>query len=262
MFSAYEPLELAWIGLCVFLLGMGKGGVPVGAIALPLLLLVWPADAPDVTRDAVGFMLPLLCAMDVVAVTVYRRHIDWSYVRGLLPGSLCGVALGSLLFVQRVPIPEAVLKCGVGVIGILFVLYQVTSRLIARRVQQARFTTRAGWRHGCGAVAGFVSTLAHAAGPVARVYFLSAPLPKMPFAATFAAFFLVLNAVKMPPYIALDMIHLDNLKLAAATAPLIPLGVGTGYVITRYLPGRQYFGLIYVVLLVTSITLIVKSIPH
>jgi hypothetical protein len=39
----YAALDLFWIGLSLFMIGMSKGGFPVGAIALPILILVWPA---------------------------------------------------------------------------------------------------------------------------------------------------------------------------------------------------------------------------
>lgn len=72
--SNYALLDLFWIGLSLFLLGMSKGGFPVGAIALPILILVWPTQA-QAARESVGFMLPMLCLIDVVALTIYWRHV-------------------------------------------------------------------------------------------------------------------------------------------------------------------------------------------
>ena len=68
--------SLAWIALAVFLLGMSKGGFPVGPVALQIFVLFWPA-AVDPARAAVSFMLPILCAMDIIAVIFYRKDIVW-----------------------------------------------------------------------------------------------------------------------------------------------------------------------------------------
>ena len=42
----YGALDLFWIGLSLFLIGMSKGGFPVGNIALPILIFIikfgWP----------------------------------------------------------------------------------------------------------------------------------------------------------------------------------------------------------------------------
>ena len=97
--SQYAFLDLFWIGLSLFLIGMSKGGFPVGAIALPILILVWPAQA-EAARAAVGFMLPMLCLMDVVALLFYWRHVQWGRIVYLLPAMITGVIVASYLFVS------------------------------------------------------------------------------------------------------------------------------------------------------------------
>ena len=42
--SQYVALDLFWIGLSFFLIGMSKGGFLLGSIALPILILVWPSQ--------------------------------------------------------------------------------------------------------------------------------------------------------------------------------------------------------------------------
>jgi hypothetical protein len=59
----------ATVWTCVSVLPpvMSKGGLPVAPVALPILILAWP-DRNAAARQAVAFMLPLLCAMDIVAL--------------------------------------------------------------------------------------------------------------------------------------------------------------------------------------------------
>jgi hypothetical protein len=80
LLTAYASIDLGWIALSLFLIGMSKGGFPVGSIATPLLVLMWPAQA-GAARAAVGFMLPLLILMDVASISLYRKHVQWNRIR-------------------------------------------------------------------------------------------------------------------------------------------------------------------------------------
>ena len=129
--AQYNLSELFWIGLSLLLLGMGKGGFPVGTIALPILILVWPAQA-HAARSAVGFMLPMLCLMDLVALLFYWRQVQWKRLRFLMPATILGVAVASVLFVSNegalIAVSDQVLKLLIGLLGILFVGYFAAPR--------------------------------------------------------------------------------------------------------------------------------------
>jgi len=79
------------------------------------------------------------------------------------------------------------------------------------------------------------------------------------FAATTCAFFWMLNLMKLVPFIGLGRIHPENLKLGAVLLPVIPFGVALGWWLTRKTQQKHYMALIYVVLFVTSVSLIVKA---
>ncbi len=256
----YTTAELGWIGLSILLLGMSKGGFPVGAIALPVIVLVWPDEAAA-ARSAVAFMLPMLCVMDIFAVAFYRRQIDWRRILPLFPGMLAGVAIASVLFVSPgnpiLAISDRGLKLLIGLIGIVFTVYQFTrTKILARleahhpgRVMQSVF----------GLGAGVTSTLAHAAGPVLQMYLLPQHLAKLRFAGTTAAFFFVLNLVKVAPFWMLGRFSRDGLMLGVKLLPVIPVGVVLGYVLVRLVPQHVYRRVNYVVLGVTSAVLVVKA---
>ena len=257
---SYEATDLFWIGLALFLTGMGKGGFPVGPVALPMLVLVWPVQAVA-AREAVGFMLPMLCLMDVVALAFYWKHILWGRLVYLLPATLLGVLLASFLFVSSsealIAVSDQMLKMLIGLLGVSFVLYFATKRWILRHLH----AEEPDWVKGSvfGFAAGMTSTLAHAAGPVMQMYLLPQELEKKKFAATSCAFFWLLNLVKLLPFTLLGRIHADNLKLGAVLLPVIPLGVACGWLLTHKTRQQHYLLLIYAVLLITSITLIVKA---
>ena len=257
--AQYAGLDLFWIGLSLFLIGMSKGGFPVGAIALPILILVWPAPA-QAARAAVGFMLPMLCLMDIVALFFYWRHVQWGRLVYLMPATIFGVVLASFLFVSNeaaVAVSDRALKILIGGLGIVFVVYFAAKKWILRHIHASEPT----WGKGgiFGFAAGITSTLAHAAGPVMQMYLLPQHLEKKKFAGTSCAFFWMLNLIKLYPFIYLGRINAEGLKLGGVLFPVIPLGVALGWWLTHKTEQKHYTALIYAVLLITSVTLIFKA---
>jgi len=110
-----------------------------------------------------------------------------------------------------------------------------------------------------GFAAGMTSTLAHAAGPVMQMYLLPQHLEKKKFAGTNCAFFWILNLVKLIPFILLGRNQPENLQLGGVLLPVIPLGVALGWWMTHKTEQKHYTALIYIVLLITSVTLIIKA---
>ena len=75
----------------VILLGLAKGGFSgMGALSLPMLLF-----AVDPVQAA-AILLPILMVQDVVSVWAFRRTIDWSVIRAMLPGATLGILIGYL----------------------------------------------------------------------------------------------------------------------------------------------------------------------
>lgn len=260
LFETYSGAQLGWIAFFILLLGMAKGGFPIGAIVLPLLILVWPEKAGD-TKSVAAFMLPMLCLMDVFAVGFYRKHIRWERILPLLPAAVLGVALASFLFLfgtSFASFSDRWLKLMIGLIGLLFVAYQLCRKIILTRLA----TTTPSWKKagGFGFSAGVTSTLAHAAGPLAQMYFLPQELNKMALAASMAGFFFVLNLIKVIPYFLSGQFTREGLLLCTLMLPVIPLGVAAGYTGVRMMKSDTYRGFIYCILFCTSCLLIFRSV--
>ncbi len=253
--------QTLWMALAVFLLGMSKGGFPVGQLALPILILVWP-DQTQSAQAAVAFMLPLLCVMDIVALWVYRRHILWPRIVPLLPSTVAGILAGSLLYATQAPalaaISDRVLKLAIGSIGVLFVIYHLARDRVLARLAEA---PRPGpvKRAAFGFAAGLTSTIAHAAAPLMQMYFLPQRLEKLHFAGTTCAFFFLLNHLKLIPFSLLGRLSLPGPALGAVLLAIIPLGIAAGHGTVKAMRGQHYVWFIQGVLLVASLTLIVKA---
>ena len=214
-----DPLFYAAAIPAVLLFGISKGGFGggLGTAAVPLMaLVVSPVQAAVI-------LLPILCLMDLVALWKFRGKWVWPELRILLPASLLGILVGTLLFGYMSPF---VVKLIVGTVAITFTLHYWISRHRYRQPSLPDFPRKYGI---VGAsVAGFTSFVAHAGGPPINMYLLRRPLNRTDFAATTIVFFAVVNYVKLVPYTWLGQFDATNLATSAALAILAPIGVLTG----------------------------------
>ena len=79
-----------------------------------------------------------------------------------------------------------------------------------------------------GLFAGFTMMIANAAGPVMTLYLLAMRLDKLGFLGTGAAFFLVINWIKVPFAVQLGIINTSSLSLNLWLLPAVALGALLG----------------------------------
>ena len=156
-----------WVvaGIAVIFVGIAKAGFGggVGAIATPLMALVLPV------AEAAALLLPLLILADQVAVYKYRSKVDSKTLWLTLPGAVVGIGLAWLIFDQLVA-QERILKIGIGIISLFFVIYQVSRDFLLNRLDGVRFPNWVGIL--LGTTAGFTSTIAHVGGPPFQIYLI------------------------------------------------------------------------------------------
>lgn len=235
--------------LALLLVGIGKAGFGggVGIVATPLMALTIPV------ADAAALLLPLLMIMDVFSMQHYWRTYDRRSILLMLPGAVAGIAVGGLFF-GYFSGNERVLQLGIGVLALLFVLFQVARRLILGALEGKRPPDAAGVA--LGSVAGFTSTLAHAGGPPAAVYLLPQQLPRQIFVGTTVIFFAAVNWIKVVPYSYLGLLRVGNLAVILLLSPICFLGVRLGI----YLNGRVnevwFNRVVYTLLFFTGLQLV------
>src|SRR3954470_17305786 len=85
--------------LAIFLIGLTKSGFGSGAgLMIAPMTTFAMAHIPKYGTDAVlGLLLPLLLIGDIIAIWQYRRLLSMQIVRRLIPGTILGVLVGSLL---------------------------------------------------------------------------------------------------------------------------------------------------------------------
>jgi uncharacterized protein len=226
------PALSAWqwlLGMvCAFFVGVAKTGVPgFGILVVPLMVLA-VGDA----RLSAGWLLPLLCAGDLFGVFYYRRHAQVRRLFSLTPWVLVGMAAGAV----ALGAPEQYLRRLVGAIVLVMIALHLARRAGKGRPPPERMAPQAAY----GAVAGFATMVANAAGPVMNAYLLSRRLPKEEFIATGAWFFLVINLSKVPVYGYHGLIGARSLLFDLLLLPLLIAGALSGRAIFRRLPQRAF----------------------
>lgn len=216
-----EPLQWILAVLGAVMVGMSKTGVAgLGALAVALFVHVFASS-----KQASGLVLPLFVLGDCVAVLSYRAHAQWQFLWRLMPWTAAGVMLG---YVALGHISDAIAR---SLIGAIIVSLSVLG--LWRRY--ARADTRdgaAGWHWSSaaalGVVAGFITLVANAAGPLMAIYLIAMRLPKMQFVGTAAVFFMALNLFKVPFMAGLGLINAQSLALNLKLAPAVLAGALAG----------------------------------
>jgi uncharacterized membrane protein YfcA len=240
-----------WISaICaVILIGIAKAGfgAGVGVLATPLMALTMPV------AEAAALLLPLLIISDIFAVANYRFHFDRRNIKLMLPGAFVGIMLGGVFFGYFMS-KEQILKVGIGILSVAFVIFQLARSSILGAIEKRR-------AHGAegvvmGAIAGFTSTLAHAGEPPVIVYLLPQKLSPTLFVGTTVIFFAFTNIVKLIPYGSLGLLKVGNLTTTALLSPLCYIGIKLGVCLNKYFSETWFKRFVYGALFLTGVQLI------
>ncbi|WP_135507304.1 sulfite exporter TauE/SafE family protein [Roseovarius aestuariivivens] len=227
--------------------GISKGGFGSGAAFAGSSILALFVDP----GTALGIMLPLLMLIDATSVRAYWRKWSWPDARLMLLGALPGVLFGAALYSV---VDDDVIRLLIGTICLVFVAWQVMTRSGAIAKSRTNLPRAAGVV--AGIITGFTSFVSHAGGPPAAVYLLSRGLEKTTYQSTTVLVFWIMNIVKFVPYAFLGMFTLRTLTVDLFLAPFAVLGAWLGVKAHRLVSENLFFGLTYLLLVVTGIKLI------
>lgn len=246
-------LDLAWYGwallaLAAGIVGISKTAIPgAGTIAVAIFAAVLPA------RQSTGTILLLLIVADVFAVLMYRRHANWRALVRLVPAVVAGVLLGVVFLAFA---DDAWVKRVIGVILLGVVIITLLRRRAGRVIADGRPHLVATATYG--ALGGFTTMVANAAGPVMSMYFLAARFPVKEFLGTAAWFFAIINIAKLPFSVGLGLITVPGLVLDAILVPLVVGGALLGRWIAGRIDQRLFERLVIVFTIVGAVYLLVS----
>tara|TARA_R110001592_G_scaffold199532_2_gene448052 strand:- start:463 stop:1287 length:825 start_codon:yes stop_codon:yes gene_type:complete len=250
------PPILFWIcvALAIVIQGISKSGFAGGAgiLSLPLMMLVMPVDKVAAT------LLPLLILCDLNAIYHHRHNKDWTQILRIYVPSCLGIVLGAIVWwkigKEGIDYYGLIIKRMVGVIAILFGLY-----IIAKDRSMAWVAHRKAGKKTAvvtGILAGFTSTIAHAAGPIVSLYVYSQGFGKTLFVGTVAWTFTLINLTKLPFYTWAGLIKTDVLMFDLCLVALIPLGSWLGHWMHHRVSEWWFSRIIMVFTLVAGVQLV------
>ncbi len=258
----------AWIvgALTALLVGVSKTGIPgAGILAVPVMATLFDGKA------SVGMLLPMLITADVFAVWYHHRSAQWDKVWELLPWVVAGAVVAAVVLVFVGDQPQAStgetaavntgrdpFKILIGCVVIVMLIVRGLRHWLGDRLTPSTGIAVAG----TGALTGFATTLANAAGPVMTLYLAGMKMPKARFMGTNAWFFLILNVAKVPVYLLVDqlsagpaMISAESLAYNLLMAPIIVAGCGLGILAFRGVPQRLFDILVLVLAAAAAVQL-------
>lgn len=247
-----QVIEFGWqffaVGIPAIIFGgISKGGFGSGAafVAGAILALVVPPGA------ALGIVLPLFMLVDAATLKPYWGKWHWPSAKGLMIGAVPGCVMAAWLYAF---VDADVFRLLIGVICLAFAAFQISRALGWLTVRHMPFSAPLAWL--AGMVSGFTSFVSHAGGPPSAVFLLSQGVSKTAYQATTVLVFWAVNWMKVVPYAFLGIFSWDTIMGSLALAPFALIGAWIGVRAHHLVPERLFFGLTYVLLVLTGVRLI------
>ncbi len=233
-----------WLTLAgaVMLSGISKTSFAgsLGLLAMPLLLLAFPADR------ALALLLPVLILCDAFTLQSSWNKWDLTALRFLLLPAIIGIVAASFVLLL-VTIQQLQLFIGIG--ATLFALRYFYGNADLRLFAGAKAGISLGF------ISGVSSTLLHAGGPPLSLHLLARQLPPVSYIATSAVFFAVLNLLKVPAYWLTGQFDPADILRVLYCTPLAFIAVQAGVWVQRNLPQQYFIRLLYLLLLLSGLAI-------
>lgn len=240
-----DLLPWAWAVLAVAALtiGLAKTAIPGGGI-LPVALFAAVLPA----RTSTAALLLLLIVGDMFALVAYRRHAHWPTLLRLAPAVVAGLLAGFAFLALG---DDSIVRRAIGIILLVMIAVTLWRRLRRRRTDAAPAEHGVVVASTYGALAGFTTMVANAAGPVMSMYFLAMRTPVQVFLGTSAWFFAIVNLVKVPFLAGIGLFDGQVLLMDAVLIPLVVVGALVGVRVARRMK-QQVFDWIVITLTIVG----------
>ncbi|MFQ3251316.1 MAG: putative membrane protein YfcA [Glaciecola sp.] len=234
------------IAIVVLLIGISKSAFAgaLGVFAVPLLMFKFSAV------EAITLMLPLLIIADAMSIRSYWKKWDKRLLASLIPGAAIGIISANLLIEY---INSDYLRIIIALICILFALKNLFLKQL-----KLNFINNPIGAVVMSASSGVSSTLVHAGGPPLLIYFTAIELARTKFVATAAAFFAIMNLMKLVGVVSLGLLSIETVLTAAAFFPLAILGNWLGVRINQGLDKDLFLKVMNYLLLMLGLWLAFK----
>jgi uncharacterized membrane protein YfcA len=224
----FSPAAYMILGLAAFFSGISKTGVPgLGILGVVLVPMIIPA------KLSTGYVLPFLIFADVMAVIYWRKAAVWRHIIAVLPSMLFGIFIGYLLMDR---IDDAAYGKVLGAIVVFIISFDWARRRFALSIPAD--SRPVAWSMGF--LAGLMTMLANAAGPVMMIYLLAMNISKEEFVGTNAWLYFIVNLSKVPFSMHLGLITPDSFWVNAVLLPSVVAGGIAGVFVMRAIPEKAF----------------------
>ncbi|MFT3789022.1 MAG: sulfite exporter TauE/SafE family protein [Tepidisphaeraceae bacterium] len=252
-----------WLLICfaIFLIGLTKSGLGagMGLIVVPLTALGLGHTSRG-SEAALGLLLPLLIAGDLMSVWQYRRVFSFQLVKPLMLPTAIGIGLGSgllyLIHQQNAQLIGTLMRLEIGLESVVLVGLSWWREFRGLQHKLLPEPLRS-WLSGL--FTGVSTTLAHAAGPVVAMYLLPLKPQRQVFVGSAAVFFFLANTAKLPTYILAGQFAKAEPSFIVKFLPLVVAGALVGFYLVRRMTDSGYLKLINVATFVIGVYLVIES---
>ena len=214
-------------------------------VAMPLLAMVVEL------KTATPLVAFVLMTIAVVILLKNWRVADLSAALRLVLSSCLGIPVGLILLKG---VPEGLMKAFLGVLIILFSLYNLANRHL-KIINLSRVSGGSGLAYLFGFLAGVLGAAYNTSGVVITIYATLRDWPPDRFRSTLQSYFVFTGFLILASHGLAGLWTPDVLRLYVTSMPLFLVGVFLGGRLNRFIPQGQFDGYVNVGLLIMGVLL-------
>jgi uncharacterized membrane protein YfcA len=239
-----DAFVLAAVG--ALLIGMAKAGL-AGCGLMSVLLFANAFGA----KTSTGVVLPLLIVADFMGYYLLRGGGKWRQIIPLVPPAIAGIVIGWWLLDR---LDNHLARITIGWIILALVLLKLV--IDWKREQLKEMHKHPVFTGTMGVLAGAVTMLANAAGPVMTVYLLAKRFDKTEYLGVFTRFFLFMNLVKVPFSANIGLINGPSLVTNLVLLPAVVLGAVIGWRVVKVMSQRVFEWVVFAFAILAALKLV------
>ena len=205
------------IGLLVGVSKTAIGGI--GLLSAALIAQVMPA------KESTGVLLVLFLVGDLFAIGIYKKHVEWKFLKTLIFPVFCGFVVGAFYLFHST---DSSLKRTIGVVVVLLVLLYPVSQYWQKHNDDITIRYPRTLRIFLGSTAGFMSMVANSGGTPMSIYLLLRKNSVLNFLGNTAWFFFIINLATLPFTLGLGLLDVNSLRYILPALPMVVIGAILG----------------------------------
>lgn len=244
----FDLTGIQWLILLFSAVNVGFAKTGLQGATMPAIIFIASAFGGQLSS---AIMLVMLIIGDMFAIKEYGRNIKVKRILNLMPATIVGVILGTIIG-SRINDGQFKMLMAILVIISLIVLILQEFGKNSFEIPENKMVSSI-----AGALSGLSSMIGNVAGPIFNVYILSKNLKKEAMISSIAWFFVFLNLIKLPFHI--FVWHTFSLKiivLGVMMLPIIYIGSKLGVTLIQKINEDTYRILMIVVTAIGAINLI------